>query len=144
MADRKTDPRTNEIESAISKQLAQIHTDSYGLRPSHTETIMRGDFVFVVMDVGLLQSERVVMEAGRGELVTELLDEATRWWVVVPAAAGLSTPDVYRHFDELCPVLANCGCPDDWWTIDLCFWPDAWKVTERCKKSIDELNRKYG
>lgn len=48
------------------------------------------------------------------------------------------------NFDELCPVLANCGCPDDWWTIDLCFWPDAWKVTERCKKSIDELNKKYG
>lgn len=48
------------------------------------------------------------------------------------------------NFDELCPVLADCGCPDDWWTIDLCFWPDAWKVTERCKKSIDELNRKYG
>lgn len=48
------------------------------------------------------------------------------------------------NFDELCPVLADCGCPDDWWTIDLCFWPDAWKVTERCKKSIDELNKKYG
>jgi sugar phosphate isomerase/epimerase len=48
------------------------------------------------------------------------------------------------NFDELCPVLADCGCPDDWWTIDLCFWPDAWTVTARCKKSIDELNRKYG
>ncbi len=40
---------------------------------------------------------------GRGEQVTALLDEATRWWVVVPAATGLSTPVVYRHFDELCP-----------------------------------------
>ena len=28
--------------------------------------------------------------------------------------------------------------------IDLCFWPDAWSVTERCKKSIDELNQTYG
>ena len=25
----------------------------------------------------------------------------------------------------------------DWWTIDLCFWPDAWGATEHCKKSID-------
>lgn len=40
---------------------------------------------------------------GRGELVTPVLDEATRWWVVVPAGSGLSTPRVYRHFDELCP-----------------------------------------
>lgn len=40
---------------------------------------------------------------GRGEQVAPLLDEATRWWVVVPAATGLSTPVVYRHFDELCP-----------------------------------------
>jgi hypothetical protein len=32
----------------------------------------------------------------------------------------------------------------DWWTIDLCFWPDAWPVTEKCKKAVDELNRKYG
>jgi 4-diphosphocytidyl-2-C-methyl-D-erythritol kinase len=40
---------------------------------------------------------------GRGELVTPMQDEATRWWVVVPAREGLSTPVVYRHFDELCP-----------------------------------------
>jgi 4-diphosphocytidyl-2-C-methyl-D-erythritol kinase len=40
---------------------------------------------------------------GRGEVVTPVLDEATRWWVVVPAETGLSTPAVYRHFDELCP-----------------------------------------
>jgi 4-diphosphocytidyl-2-C-methyl-D-erythritol kinase len=40
---------------------------------------------------------------GRGELVTPMLDEATRWWVVVPARTGLSTPVVYRRFDELSP-----------------------------------------
>ena len=40
---------------------------------------------------------------GRGEVVTPLADDATRWWVVVPARVGLSTPAVYRHFDELCP-----------------------------------------
>jgi 4-diphosphocytidyl-2-C-methyl-D-erythritol kinase len=40
---------------------------------------------------------------GRGEIVTRMQDEATRWWVVVPSMAGLSTPAVYRHFDELSP-----------------------------------------
>ncbi len=40
---------------------------------------------------------------GRGEVVTSMQDEATRWWVVVPSFLGLSTPAVYRHFDELSP-----------------------------------------
>ncbi|WP_121253616.1 4-(cytidine 5'-diphospho)-2-C-methyl-D-erythritol kinase [Nocardioides ferulae] len=40
---------------------------------------------------------------GRGELVTPLTDRGTWWWVVVPSPEGLSTPRVYRHFDELVP-----------------------------------------
>lgn len=47
-------------------------------------------------------------------------------------------------FDDFMPALAASGCPDDWWTIDLCFWPDAWKATKKCKKEIDKLNKKYG
>lgn len=48
------------------------------------------------------------------------------------------------NFDEFMPALVDAGCPDDWWTIDLCFWPDAWKATAKCKKAIDKLNQKYG
>ncbi|MDP8242542.1 MAG: sugar phosphate isomerase/epimerase family protein [Candidatus Hinthialibacter antarcticus] len=48
------------------------------------------------------------------------------------------------NFDEIVPALNESGCPHDWWTIDLCFWPDAWDVTRRCKNGIDELNKKYG
>jgi sugar phosphate isomerase/epimerase len=47
-------------------------------------------------------------------------------------------------FSTLLPELNRSGNPRDWWTIDLCFWPDAWAVTERCKRSVDELNEKYG
>jgi len=47
-------------------------------------------------------------------------------------------------FDELLPELNRSGIPHNWWTIDLCFWPDAWVVTEQCKKAVDELNAKYG
>lgn len=52
--------------------------------------------------------------------------------------------DGYLNFDELIPELNKSGVPHDWWTIDLCFWPDAWTLTERCKKALDEYNRKYG
>ncbi|MBI2436082.1 MAG: sugar phosphate isomerase/epimerase [Candidatus Hydrogenedentes bacterium] len=48
------------------------------------------------------------------------------------------------NFDELIPELNRSGIPHDWWTIDLCFWPDAWAVTEKCKVAIDQLNKKYG
>ena len=40
---------------------------------------------------------------GRGERVERLPDPTTWWWVVVPSAKGLSTPAVYRRFDELSP-----------------------------------------
>ena len=40
---------------------------------------------------------------GRGELVEPVPDPATWWWVVVPSSVGLSTPEVYRHFDRLFP-----------------------------------------
>lgn len=47
-------------------------------------------------------------------------------------------------FDEFMSAIVAAGCPDDWWTIDLCFWPDAWAATEKCKRGIDELAKKYG
>ena len=40
---------------------------------------------------------------GRGELVEPIEDHGTWWWVVVPSGVGLSTPEVYRHFDRLFP-----------------------------------------
>ncbi len=47
-------------------------------------------------------------------------------------------------FDTIVPRLAKEDVGHDWWTIDLCFYPDAWSVTKRCKASIDDLIRRYG
>ncbi len=47
-------------------------------------------------------------------------------------------------FDDFMPAIAAAGCPDDWWTIDLCFWPNAWDATAKCKKALDGLVKKYG
>ena len=47
-------------------------------------------------------------------------------------------------FDTIVPVLAKEDLPGhDWWTIDLCFWPDAWEATASCKNSIDGFIAKY-
>lgn len=40
---------------------------------------------------------------GHGEIVAPVPDPGTWSWVVVPSRDGLSTPAVYRHFDELLP-----------------------------------------
>ena len=40
---------------------------------------------------------------GHGQLVTPVPDQTSVWWVVVLSDQGLSTPAVYRHFDELSP-----------------------------------------
>ncbi len=47
-------------------------------------------------------------------------------------------------FDELMPELIKNELPHNWWTIDLCFWPDAWEVTRQSKEAVDALNVKYG
>jgi sugar phosphate isomerase/epimerase len=50
----------------------------------------------------------------------------------------------FLNFDQLAPALAKQNVGHQWWTIDLCFWPDAWQATEKCKIAIDQLNQKYG
>jgi 4-diphosphocytidyl-2-C-methyl-D-erythritol kinase len=39
--------------------------------------------------------------SGRGELVTQVMTRGSFWWVIQPAAGGLSTPAVYAEFDRL-------------------------------------------
>jgi sugar phosphate isomerase/epimerase len=52
--------------------------------------------------------------------------------------------DGVLDFAALLPELNKNRLPHNWWTIDLCFWPDAWAVTKRCKEAVDDLNARYG
>ncbi len=47
-------------------------------------------------------------------------------------------------FDEIVPAILDAGYDDQWWPIDLCFWPKALEVTEDCKTFVDGLIEKYG
>ena len=47
------------------------------------------------------------------------------------------------NFDQLLPALNQAGVPNDWWCVDLCFWPNAWDVTADSKQFLDKLRRKY-
>jgi 4-diphosphocytidyl-2-C-methyl-D-erythritol kinase len=50
---------------------------------------------------------------GRGEIVTPVVDDDTWWWVLVLSPVGLSTPDVYRHFDRMFPDAPTTPPPAD-------------------------------
>ena len=47
-------------------------------------------------------------------------------------------------FDALAPALLDCGVPNDWWPIDLCFWDNAWEATDKCGKFLSALRTKFG
>jgi sugar phosphate isomerase/epimerase len=48
------------------------------------------------------------------------------------------------NFEEVIPAIVNAGYTSEWWTIDLCFWPNAWEITEDSKKYLDALFPKLG
>ncbi len=47
------------------------------------------------------------------------------------------------NFDKILPALMDAGVPNDWWCVDLCFWPNAWDVTADSKRFLDKLRAKY-
>jgi len=47
-------------------------------------------------------------------------------------------------FDKIMPAILEAGYDDDWWPIDLCFWPNALDVTKDNKQYLDMLIKKYG
>jgi sugar phosphate isomerase/epimerase len=47
-------------------------------------------------------------------------------------------------FDEIMKAILDAGYDDEWWAIDLCFWPNALDVTEDNKKFLDSLVKKFG
>jgi 4-diphosphocytidyl-2-C-methyl-D-erythritol kinase len=73
---------------------------------------------------------------GRGELVTPVSDANTWWWVVVPAEAGLSTPDVYRHFDRMFPDAPAAPVPADA-LLGAIAAGDAWALADALHNDLE-------
>jgi sugar phosphate isomerase/epimerase len=47
-------------------------------------------------------------------------------------------------FDEvLDAVVKDAGYKGEWFTVDLCFWPEAWEVTEAAKEFLTPYLKKY-
>jgi len=112
----------------------------------------------MVAVVGARQhGEREVLEGGQLELIERLEGRINHIHLIDSDetchrnAAGEDETSAHPpfglgvlDFDNIVPVLAKQDIGHDWWTVDLCFWPDAWDAAARCKAAIDDLNQKYG
>ncbi|PWH17727.1 MAG: sugar phosphate isomerase/epimerase [Ardenticatenia bacterium] len=47
------------------------------------------------------------------------------------------------NFDEIVKALLEAGYTDEWWPIDLCFWPKALEATAGAKAFMDQLAAKF-
>jgi sugar phosphate isomerase/epimerase len=47
------------------------------------------------------------------------------------------------NFDEIVKALFEAGYTEDWWPIDLCFWPNALEATAGAKAFMDKLAARY-
>jgi sugar phosphate isomerase/epimerase len=47
-------------------------------------------------------------------------------------------------FPSIVKAIEDAGYNDDWWVMDLSFWPGAMEATGPAKKYMDELVKKYG
>lgn len=97
------------------------------------------------------QGQKELLPGGELELLEQLKGKITHVHVI-DSDGSLNEHNTSTHnpfgtgkldFDKLAPALQAAGVPHDWWTVDLCFWPNAWEVTAQSKKYLDKLRDKY-
>ncbi len=97
------------------------------------------------------QGEKEILAGGALELLQKLQGKITHVHVI-DSDGSLNEHNTSTHnpfgtgdlnFDELFPALQRAGVPNNWWCVDLCFWPGAWDVTAQSKKFLDKMRDKY-
>jgi len=97
------------------------------------------------------EGEKETLPGGVLELLDKLKGKITHVHLI-DSDGTLNKHDTSTHapfgqgildFDKLLPALNKVGVPNDWWCVDLCFWPDAWSVTADSKQYLDKMRKKY-
>jgi sugar phosphate isomerase/epimerase len=52
--------------------------------------------------------------------------------------------DGFIDFGAVLPAIVEAGYGSEWWSIDLYGWTDAWNVTQKCKRGLDNILRRIG
>jgi sugar phosphate isomerase/epimerase len=96
--------------------------------------------------------QKETLPGGALELLEKLKGKITHVHLI-DSDGSLNEHDTSTHnpfgtgkldFDKLLPALNKAGVPNDWWCVDLCFWPHAWDVTAESKRFLDGMRKKYG
>ncbi len=100
------------VQTAISEQIAQIHTESYDTPVLRAVTHVLDDLVIAVLDVELSPIEKRLIEFGRGALVHELrhavqAGEAASFKAVVERATGRRVVAYTSHTHFNPPFVAE-------------------------------------
>lgn len=61
-------------------------------------------------------------------------------WTSTHAPFGSGVID----FDVLTMALLDAGYDGEWWTVDLCFWPQAWDILEESRQFVSSILSKSG
>jgi sugar phosphate isomerase/epimerase len=56
-------------------------------------------------------------------------------WTSTHAPFGSGVID----FSRIIKAILSAGYDNEWWTIDLCFWPKAWEILEESKDFVTNL-----
>lgn len=97
------------------------------------------------------QGEKETLPGGALEMLEKLKGKITHVHVI-DSDGSLNEHNTSTHnpfgtgvldFDKLMPALNKAEVPNDWWCVDLCFWPDAWTVTADSKRYLDKLRKQY-
>jgi len=97
------------------------------------------------------QGQKELLPGGELELLEKLKGKITHLHLI-DSDGSLNEHNTSTHnpfgtgrldFDKLVPALNSAGVPNDWWVVDLCFWPNAWEVTAQSKTFLDGLKRKH-
>jgi sugar phosphate isomerase/epimerase len=95
--------------------------------------------------------EKEILPGGELELLRKLKGKITHVHLI-DSDGSLNEHNTSTHnpfgtgklnFDKLIPEIMTCGVPNDWWCVDLCFWPKAWDVTADSKRFLDKLRARY-
>ncbi|NQT52475.1 sugar phosphate isomerase/epimerase [bacterium] len=107
----------------------------------------------MVAKVGARQPEPVeILEGGAIELIQNLKGKINHIHLI-DSDETLHGDETSTHapfgegvldFGKIIPALLDAGYDSEWWVIDLCFWAEAWDVTEAAKNFLQPYIDQYG
>jgi sugar phosphate isomerase/epimerase len=105
----------------------------------------------MVAAVGANQTgQKETLPGGEMELLQKLAGKVTHFHLI-DSDGSLNEHSTSTHnpfgtgrlnFDQLLPEMVK-QAPNDWWCVDLCFWPHAWDVTADSKRFLDKMRAKH-